>query len=144
MARSGYKSCSCRDRVKCRHPWWFSYQPRGRAQLRKSLDVVLEKHVESKTIAEQEAERLRLGIIDDTLSARTRELLGLPPSAKPNLPTLTIRQLLDTYHERHLSRSAATAAKKKSDPVDRVTYHIGAIARAELLRPTGGSAVLGD
>ena len=146
MARSVYKICDCRDQVKCKHPWWFSFKPRGRAQLRKSLDVVLERHVKEKTIAEQEAERLRIGMVDDTLPARTRELLGLPPSAKPNLPTLTVRQLLDTYRERHLSWSAAATSvtKKKSDPVDRVAYHIGAIARTELDRPTGGSAALGE
>ena len=143
MARCVYKICSGRDRLKCRHPSWFSFRPRGRAQLRKSLDVVLEKHVDSKTIAEQEAERLRIGMIDDTLTARTRELLGLPPSSAPTLPTLTIRQLLDTYRERHLARLAPAPTTKKPVTVDRAAYHIGAIARTELERPTGGSAALG-
>jgi hypothetical protein len=58
MARSVYKICSCKDSVKCRHPYWFSYKRTGALRLRKSLDVVLERHIDSKTIAEQEAERL--------------------------------------------------------------------------------------
>ena len=150
MARSVYKICACRDRVKCRHPWWFSYKRTDDPRLRKSLDLVLERHVDSKTIAEQEAERLRLGMIDDTLPARTRELLGLPPSAKPSLPTLTVRQLLDTYRERQLARIAPVVApaskttKKKSVPVDRQAYQIGAIVRTVLPRPTGGAAALGE
>ena len=38
---------------------------------------MLERHIDTKMIAEPEAERLRLGIIDDTLPARACELLGL-------------------------------------------------------------------
>ena len=136
MAHSVYKICSCRDRVKCRHPWWFSFKRRGIAdRIRKSLDVVLEKHIDSKTVAEVEAERLRIGMIDDTLPARTRELLGLPASTKPQLATLTIAQLLKVYEERHVSRSATA---------DRQRYQIGVASRTVLPRPAGGEAPLGD
>jgi hypothetical protein len=42
--------------------WWFSFTRRGAVdRIRKSLDAVLEKHIDSKTIAEQEAGRLRIG-----------------------------------------------------------------------------------
>jgi len=135
MARSVYKICSCRDQVKCRHPWWFSLKRPGQSQLRKSLDVVLEKHIDSKTVAEEEAERLRLGILDDTLQPRTRELLGLAPSVKPVLQALTMRQLLDTYHERHLT---ATATHEKR------AYEIGAIVRSVLPRPDKTMRAFGD
>ena len=135
MPRSVYKICACKDPVKCRHPWWFSYKRPGAPRLRKSLDVVLEKHVDSKTVAEQEAERLRIGIVDDTLPPRTRELLGLAPSAVPVLPTLTMGQMLETYRERHLTRTA-TAEKQ--------AYQIGAITRTILPRPDGTSAPFGD
>lgn len=135
MARSVYKICHCRDQVKCRHPWWFSYKRTADQRIRKSLDLVLEKHIDSKTVAEQEAERLRIGMIDDTLPARTRELLGLAPSTKPMLETLTIDQLLKIYAERHVSRSAT---------VDRQGYQIGIVVRTVLPRPTGGEAPLGD
>jgi integrase len=135
VARSVYKICNCRDQVKCRHPWWFSVKHRGGPQMRKSLDVVLEKHIDSKTVAEVEAERLRIGMVDDTLTARTRELLGLPASTKPALPTLTIGQLLKVFAERHVARSAT---------VERQGYQIGIVIRTVLPRPTGGSAALGE
>jgi integrase len=133
--RSVYKICKCRDQVKCRHPWWFSYRRPGEPRIRKSLDAVLEKHIEGKTIATQEAERLRIGIIDDTLPQRTRELLGLPLSLAPVLSTLTMAQLLEMYRERYLTR---TATGKKQ------TYQIGAITRTTLPRPSGSAAQLGD
>jgi integrase len=135
MARSVYKICACKDALKCRHPWWFSYKRAGAPRFRKSLDVVLERHVDSKTVAEQEAEDLRKGIRDDNLPARRRELLGLPPAPGPILPTLTVAQLLETYRERHL---ALTATGKKQ------AYAIGAITRTTLPRPDGTSAALGD
>jgi integrase len=135
MAASVYKICSCRDQVKCRHPWWFSIKRRGAPQLRKSLDVVLEKHIDSKTVAEEEAYRLRIAIKDDTVVGRTRELLGLPALSVPMLQALTVRQLFATYHERHLARSATS---------ERRAYEIGAVTRTLLPRPDGTSAALGD
>lgn len=135
MARSVYKICACKDPLKCRHPWWFSYKRRGAPRLRKSLDVVLERHVDSKTVAEQEADDLRKGIRDDNLPARRRELLGLPPAAAPILPTLTVAQLLETYRERHLTLTA-TGEKQKSA--------IGAITRTTLPRPDATIAAFGD
>lgn len=135
MAASVYKICSCRDKLKCRHPWWFSLKRRGIAgQLRRSLDAVLEHRIDSKAIAEQEANRLRVGIIEDTLSARTRQLLGLPASTKPALETLTVSQLLDRYRERHLAQTATS---------ERQAYQIGVIARTVVLKPDGTSAALG-
>jgi hypothetical protein len=106
MPASVYKICACRTQVKCRHPWWFSDKRPGLPRIRKSLDVVVERHIDSKTVAESEAERLRIGWRDETLSPRTRELLGLPPSVAAVLPTLTMGQLLDIYRERHLTRTA--------------------------------------
>jgi hypothetical protein len=100
-------------------------------------DGPVDRHasVDSKTVAEQEAERLRIGVVDDTLGARTRELLGLPASTKPTPPTLTIGHLLTVYAERHVARSAT---------VDRQGYQIGIVVRTVLPRPTGGSVALGD
>jgi integrase len=136
MARSVYKICTCKDPVKCRHAWWFSYKRAGAGErrLRKSLDVVLETHIDSKTLAEQEAERLRIGIIDDTLPARTRELLGLPPSATPMRQTLTVSQLLELYRARHLARTAT---------LGRQVDLIGVTARTRLPRPDGTTHAFG-
>ncbi len=135
MAASVYKICSCRDQVKCRHPWWFSIKRRNEKRIRASLDVVLEKHIDSKTVAEEEAARLRIGIRDDTLTARTRELLKLPASLKPTLEVLTIGQLLDRYKERHLSQTATT---------ERQAYQIGAVVRTVIVKPNGMSSPLGS
>ncbi len=135
MARSVYKICGCRDQVKCRHPWWFSVKRRGEKQFRKSLDVVLEKHIDSKTVAEEQAERLRVGMRDDTLPARTRELLGLAPSTKPQLALLTVRQLLEQYKDRQVARTATA---------ERQGYQIGIVNRTILPRIAGGPAALGD
>jgi integrase len=135
MRASVYKICACRDRVKCRHPWWFSFKRRDAKQIRASLDVVLEKHIDSKTVAEEQASRLRIGITENTLPARTRELLGLPAPAVPVLQALTVEQLLDTYHERHLKRTA-THEKR--------AYEIGAIGRTLIPRPDGTIAALDD
>lgn len=137
MAASVYKICSCRPtaKVKCRHPWWFSFKRRGEKQVRASLDVVLEKHLDSKTLAEQEANRLRNGVREDTLPARTRDLLKLPPSLKPALETLTVGQLLERYRERHLAQTATT---------ERQSYQIGAVTRTVVVKADGTSAPLGS
>lgn len=141
MTASVYKICSCRDQVKCRHPWWFSFKRRGVdaatgeafERIRASLDVVLEKHIDSKTVAIEEANRLRVGIVENTLPARTRELLGLPVSAAPVLPTLTIADLLKVYEERHLAHTKSST---------RQAYQIGAIKRTIIERPNGTTAPL--
>jgi hypothetical protein len=85
-------------------------------------------------LAEREAERLRIAIVDDTLSARTRELLGLPASSKPQREALTVAQLLEGYRERHLARTATA---------DRQAYQIGAITRTTITRLDGSTLALG-
>lgn len=136
MAQAGvYKICGCRDKVKCRHPWWFSFKRRGSStRFRKSLDLVLEKHVDSKTSAEQEAGRLRAGILATldnpaalALSLREREVIGLeaPPSVVSVLSTLTVGQMLKTYLDRHLVTTATH---------DKQAYQIKAIGRTVLKR----------
>lgn len=135
MPASVYKICSCRIQVKCRHPWWFSDKRPGLPRLRKSLDVVLERHIDSKTVAEDEAERLRIGWRDDTLSPRTRELLGLPPSVAAVLPTLTMGQLLNIYRERYLTRTATG---------DKQAIQIKAITRTRVPRTDGTCAAFGE
>ena len=134
MLASVYKICACRDKLKCRHPWWFGLKRPGERRIRKSLDVVLERRIDSKTVAEQEANRLRLGIVDDSLPARTRQLLGLPASSKPALDVLTLGQLLARYHERHVAQLAGAG---------RQAYQMGTITRAVVVRADGTSAPLG-
>jgi integrase len=149
MARSVYKICDCKDQVKCKHPWWFSFKRRGAGEprYRKSLDVVLEKRIESKTEAQGEAERLVVGIrgtLADTtstlLSKRERELLGLPTPPASTTPapiaqTLTISQVLAKYRARHIA--AAATVKNQA-------YQIATITRTMLKRPDGTSVAFGE
>lgn len=142
MNGSVYKICDCKDPVKCRHPWWFSYKRRGSSvRFRKSLDGILEKHVDSKTVAIEQANRLRRAIVDNTLTARERELLDpkgalLPaPEPEPVQQRLTVRQLLDQYKERHLSTLKSA---------DRYGYQIDAATRPMITRPDGTAAHFGD
>ena len=145
MAAGVYKICHCRDPVKCRHSWWFSLKRRGESRrFRASLDLLLEKHVDSKTVAEEEAGKLRAGILavlDDptstALSPRVRKLLkGLPePPQAPIAASLTVGQMLKAYADRHLA-STATYEKQK--------YQIAAIGRTVLRRPDETSAPFSD
>jgi len=138
MTRSVRKICRCRKsaQLKCRHPWWFDFKRPGLPRVRKSLDVVLERHIDSKTIAEDEAARLRTGIVAQTLPARTCLLLGLPASAAPaQLERLTVAELLTQYRERHLEHTATKA---------NAAYRVGAIVRTVIPRLDGTPAALGD
>jgi integrase len=143
---SVYKICSCPDELRCRHSWWFSFTPEDRPRIRKSLDYVLElsehEHIDSKRIAEEWAERLRMGIRDDQIPGReqlpaaVRKRLGLAPlPAKPMLPMLTVEQLLKQYADRALKGKASA---------QRQAYQIGAALRTSIPRPTGGAAPLGE
>ncbi|MGE3520425.1 MAG: tyrosine-type recombinase/integrase [Vicinamibacterales bacterium] len=144
MPASVYKICSCKNPLKCRHPWWFSFKRRGSPlRIRKSLDVVLERHVDSKTAAETEAGKLRAAIVavlddpaSDALSAHGRLLLGLPPPPPAaTLKSLTVGRLLEIYKERHLANTAT---------LEKRSYEIGAITRTVLPRPDGSAVKLGD
>jgi integrase len=136
MARSSvHKVCPCKDPLKCRHPWWFSYQYPGLPRLRRSLDS-LGPHIDSKTNAEEEALRIRTAHDADTLSPVERARLKLPPStttsSTPPMPiaqTLTVRQLVTRYREAEPGGDA---------------YQIDSLSRTVLTRLDGESAALGD
>lgn len=135
MAASVYKICSCKDPLKCRHPWWFSMTRAGAPRIRASLDVVLERHISGKAEAEREASKLRLAIAEAKLTARQRERLRLPGPVVPALERLTVRQLLDAYRDRHVSLLTSQ---------ERVAYRLGVIARTELPRPDGVTLPFGE
>ena len=56
------KRCDCARKhwPKCSHPWWLRYKPRGGPHYEVSLDRVLGKHVDSKSEAETEANKIRV------------------------------------------------------------------------------------
>ncbi len=131
MAASVYKLCSCRDRLKCEHPWWFSMSRRGHPRIRASLDVVLQQHITSKVSADRAAGKLRAAIAEGTLTARQRELLRLPGPVVPDLERLTVGQLLQAYEERHVAQLASH---------ERVAYRLAVIRRTPVPRVDGTAA----
>ncbi len=122
------------------------FKRRGEARrYRASLDLVLEKHIDSKTVAEQEAGRLRTGILavlDNTeaanLTPRVRQMFHLPePPRAPVAATLTAGQMLKEYLDRHLVRTATH--DKQGIPDRRYRAHEDRHARtgASWRSPTG-------
>jgi hypothetical protein len=138
MPASVYKICDCRDALRCKHSWWFSMSRRGAARIRASLDLVLERHIESKTQAEAYARDLRTEIAkgdEAKLTARQRELLKLPAVLVPSIQLLTVGQLLTSYEERHISRLATK---------DKQRYQVAMIKRTQLPRTDGQVLPFGD
>jgi integrase len=87
------KLCDCARSTwpKCRHPWHLNYTFKGTVY-RLSLDRDLGRHVDSKTEAEREAERIRGAIRAGTFRADV-----------PALERLTLGALLDLYRDRYLA-----------------------------------------
>jgi integrase len=119
------KLCECRKDAwsACKHPWHFNFKWKD-THYRLSLDKHLGKHVDSRSAAETEAERLRLAIKDGTFNV-----------VAPVVESLTLRQLLDLYDERYLQTLASR---------DSLTYSRGKIVALSLAFPTGGEKLFGD
>ena len=86
------KRCNCpRSRwPKCQHGWHFNFRWKG-VNHRLSLDRECGRHIDSKTAAQQEAERVRLAIREGRLP------LGANPARTEEL---TFRQFADVWQER--------------------------------------------
>lgn len=121
-----YKRCDCPRRTwpKCKHSWWITVQWRGERR-RLSLDQHLARHVDSKTDAEGEAEKIRIAIRAGTF--------GQPaPRAE-----MTLRQLVDVYVERYVQVERAARAEAFKGA-------LGTAYRTAIPRPGGEAAPLGD
>ena len=120
------KVCSClrRQWSKCRHGWYFNFKPPGGPSYRFSLDRHIGRHLDSKSEAEREAEKIRIEIRDGRFGRPT--------------PTneMTLRQLADVYLERYVRVEHA-------DPQEYV-YKFNAICQTQLPHPTGGLYPFGD
>lgn len=119
------KICACGRAkwAKCKHSWHFAYKWKG-THYRFSLDKELDRHIDSKTAAEAEAETLRTKIRGGTFRVPL-----------PARDTLTLAQLLDTY-DREVLTGRATAANDR--------YQMATIARTPLRLPTGEVRAFGD
>jgi len=121
------KICTCARRTwsKCAHSWYLNFKPRGGKAYRLSLDKYLGKHIDSKTKAEIEAEKIRTAIRAGGF--------GQPAPRQE----MTLRQIADTYLERYVAvERAATAVA--------FTGALATICRTVVPRPTGESAPFGD
>jgi integrase len=121
------KVCGCPPRgwAKCPHPWHFHFKWNG-IHHRFSLDRHLGRQIDSKTLAETEAEKLRIAIKE-----------GKFGSEAPQVEGLTLRQLADTYVERYVEIDrASTAASFK--------YELNTICRTKVPRVSGGPLAFGD
>jgi hypothetical protein len=83
------KRCECPRKVwpKCPHSWFLNFRPKGGPHYRLSLDREVGRHIDSKTEAIAEAERIRTAIRN---GAFHREPVPTPA-------TLTLQQLGDAY-----------------------------------------------
>lgn len=120
------KVCGCPRRTwaKCEHPWHFAFKWKD-VHHRFSLDKHLNRHIDSKTKAEEEAAEIRKAIKAGTFG-----------QAAP-IEAMTLRQLADTYRERYVAVDRAATA-------DAFKYELGTICRTVVPRPTGGGASFGD
>jgi integrase len=131
------KICGCARTkwTKCDHPWHFNFKPKNRARhnpqskdgsYRFSLDKVLDRHIDSKSEAEDEAAKIRIAIKAGTF--------GQPA---PVRESLTIGQLLDSYKERYIDVETPDSAENAS-------YLVGAINKVDLVRPDGQTLAFGN
>ena len=114
------KICTCpRQRwPKCRHSWHFAYKWGGH-HFRFSLDKHLGRHLDSKTEAESEAEKIRLEI-------RAGQF-GRPAPTD----AMTLQHLVDVYLERYV-------LVEHADAVDDFRSGLRVICGTPLPHPTGG------
>ena len=114
------KVCGCTRRgwAKCRHPWHFNFHWQG-TDYRFSLNKHLGRHVDSKTEAEAEADRIRIEI--------RAGRFGQPVASDE----MTLRQLADLYLERYVAVERASTAQA-------FTWAMNTICQTVIPRPTGG------
>lgn len=114
------KICGCERRTwpKCPHPWHLNYTYKGKVH-RLSLDREVGKHIDSKTAAEAEAERIRIAIRDGTFRR-----------GAPVLSQLTLAQLFGVYVDRRLDVVRPDRATDDQDSIRVITA-------APLPLPTG-------
>ncbi len=93
-----YKRCvGCKDRAKCGHLWYASYQIRGRDRVRVSLAKWLGKPVKTKSAALEAFDLVKQDLRDGTFKPEGR---GVVEVAVPS--ALTLKVLIDSYEKDHI------------------------------------------
>ena len=104
----GLRKVCCCPRSKwnrCEHSWYVNFKPpSGAEHLRKSVDKLARRHIAGKDDAKAILEKLRTDIREGRLViVKKNGVLDVAPPAKPVQNTLTVRQLLDQFIERHVA-----------------------------------------
>jgi integrase len=104
------KQCGCARRAwpKCAHRWHFNFKARGGHAYRFSLDKHFNRHIDSKSEAEELAADLRKQIRSGTFG-----------QAAP-LEGMTLRQLMDIYLERSVRVKRAAFERATRYQLDRI------------------------
>lgn len=112
-----------RQWAKCACPWHFHFKWKG-THHRFSLDKHFDRHIDSKSEAEDEAAKIRIAIKAGTFGQATPR------------NDMMLRQLADTFVERYVDVQRAATKQE-------YVYALNTICRTVVPRPTGGSAPLG-
>jgi integrase len=121
------KLCDCarRNWPKCSHSWYFNFKPRGGPAHRFSLDKHFNRHVDSKSEAEE-------------LAGDLRKLIRAGKFGQPTpRQAMTVRQLADLYVERYVKLERSTTEAAYVSAFNR-------ICRTVVPRPIGGTLALGS
>ena len=114
------KRCGCPRQKwpKCRHGWHFNFSWEG-VSYRLSLDRACRRHIDSKTQAQREAERLRQAIRDGTF--------GTKSTSVATTTTLTLEVFATLYVERArpARRDATHRANRRSMLRQLVAFPVG-------------------
>src|SRR5215204_2767968 len=121
------KLCDCTRKrwSECDHSWYFNFKWKGH-HYRFSLDKELGKPIDSKSKAEEEADRIRTLIRDGKFRADM-----------PAAETLTLTVMMETYRKQYIAVHRPTALKN-------VEYVINKIMRTPVERPDGQTRAFGD
>lgn len=121
------KNCDCPRRTwaKCSHAWHFNFKPRGGKDYRFSLDKHFNRHIDSKSEAEDLAADLRKQI--------RAGKFGQPVAVSD----LTMRQLADQYVERKVTI-------KNAKTVRAFQYSFSTIFETKVPTVTAGTLPFGE
>ncbi len=114
-----------RQWANCPHAWYFNFKPRSGTAYRFSLDKHFNRHVDSKSEAEDLAADLRKAIRAGTFGQPTP------------IAGMTLRQLMSTYITRYVEVEHPTTAHA-------FRGGLNTIGNTVLPRPTGGHAPFGE
>jgi integrase len=126
------KVCGCARRTwpKCPHSWHLNYKPRGRKAWRLSLDREVGKHVDSKSDAIAEANKIRAAIDAGTFRM-----------AASSMPTagLTLRDVAKKYKARHVN-----VPTRREHAGYSMELHVDRLCAATVPATDGAVVALGD